>query len=185
MKNIILLSLIGIFIIAFSSCKKDDPVVPNEEELITTLKLTLTPTAGGSAVEYSFTDLDGDGGNAATLVEGTLEDSTSYTAQITLLNEQESPAEDITEEVEEEDEEHQLFYETDIADLNITYTDMDDNGNPVGLSTNVTTGNAGTGTLTVTLRHEPVKSATGVASGDITNAGGETDISVTFNVTIQ
>jgi hypothetical protein len=36
------------------------------------------------------------------------------------------------------------------------------------------------GTLTVTLRHEPTKPNTGL--GD---AGGETDIAATFNVTVQ
>ena len=43
----------------------------------------------------------------------------------------------------------------------------------------------GSGTITVTLRHEPNKDAAGVSSGDIANAGGETDIEVTFNVEIQ
>ncbi|HBK71516.1 MAG TPA: type 1 periplasmic binding fold superfamily protein, partial [Flavobacteriaceae bacterium] len=35
------------------------------------------------------------------------------------------------------------------------------------------------------LRHEPNKSASGVSDGDITNAGGETDIEVIFNITVQ
>jgi len=75
---------------------------------------------------------------------------------------------------------------------------MDADGNPVGLSSTLTTGAAGSGTLTVTLRHEPMKSATGVtlrhepmksatgvADGDITNAGGETDIEIVFPVDVQ
>ena len=37
----------------------------------------------------------------------------------------------------------------------------------------------------MTLRHEPAKDASGVAAGDITNAGGETDIEVTFDVTVE
>ncbi len=44
----------------------------------------------------------------------------------------------------------------------------------------LTTGVAGTGTLTFTLRHEPTKPNTGLS-----DAGGETDITVTFDVTIQ
>ena len=35
-------------------------------------------------------------------------------------------------------------------------------------------------TMTVILRHEPNKAGAGVSDGDITNAGGETDIEVTF-----
>ena len=67
----------------------------------------------------------------------------------------------------------------------ITYDDVDDDNNPLGVETNVSAGNAGTGTLTIILRHEPIKTASGVADGDITNAGGETDIEVQFNVVVQ
>jgi hypothetical protein len=35
------------------------------------------------------------------------------------------------------------------------------------------------------LIHEPVKDAGGVSSGDITNAGGETDAEATFVVGVQ
>lgn len=174
-----------IAVVSLTSCEKDDPEVPNEEELITTVTYTLTPTGGGSAVEFQFQDLDGDGGNAPVITNGTLEANTTYTGSITLLNEAETPAEDITEEVEEEAEEHQLFFTVATANATVVYTDADGNGNPIGLATTVTTGDASTGTLTVTLRHEPDKGATDVSDGDITNAGGETDIEVTFDVTIQ
>jgi hypothetical protein len=40
-------------------------------------------------------------------------------------------------------------------------------------------------TIRVTLIHEPMKSAAGVSSGDITNAGGETDIEVGLPVVVQ
>ena len=61
----------------------------------------------------------------------------------------------------------------------------DADGNPIGLATTVTTGAASTGEFTVILRHEPMKDAQGVKDGDITNAGGETDIEVNFPVEIQ
>ena len=62
---------------------------------------------------------------------------------------------------------------------------MDANGNPIGLLTTVTTEEPGNGTITVILRHEPDKFALGVSNGDITNAGGETDIEVVFNVEVK
>jgi hypothetical protein len=37
---------------------------------------------------------------------------------------------------------------------------------------------ATTGNIVVILRHEPIKNAEGVASGDITNAGGATDAQI-------
>ncbi len=172
-------------ILAFSSCEKEDPIVPNEEEVITTLIYTLTPQGGGTAVEFRFTDLDGDGGDAPVITSGTLATNTVYNGSLSLLNEAESPAENITEEIEEEDEEHQLFFSVTGANASVAYADADADGNPIGIATTVSTTTASNGTLMVTLRHEPNKGATGVSGGDITNAGGETDIEVTFDITIQ
>jgi hypothetical protein len=184
MKNsIYIIALLFGFAFNFTSC--DDEIdIPNEEELITTLKYVLTPEGGGDPIELSFTDLDGEGGIAPVIVGGSLAASTNYTGVLTLLNESEDPAENITEEIEAEEEEHQFFFESTIPGLFVTYTDEDADGNPVGLSSTLTTGAAGAGSLTITLRHEPVKSALNVAEGDITNAGGETDIEVTFPITV-
>ena len=168
-----------------TSCDKDDPVIPNEEELITTVNYTLTSSDGQDVVLLSFVDLDGDGENQPTIMGGTLSANTVYTGSIELLNEAESPAEDITEEVQEEDDEHQFFFQSTISELVVSYTDQDGDGNPVGLNTSITTGAPDSGNLTVTLRHEPVKDAAGVSAGDITNAQGETDIEVTFPIDVQ
>jgi hypothetical protein len=172
-------------ILFFTACEKEDPIVPNEEELITTLIYTLTPVGGGTPIEFRFEDLDGDGGDAPVVTEGTLSSNTIYSGVITLLNETESPADIISEEVANEAEEHQLFFTVTTANATIAYADADADGNPVGLTTTLATAGASTGTLLVTLRHEPAKSATGVSAGNITNAGGETDIEVMFNLTIQ
>lgn len=185
-KNFIQAFFLFSILFLVASCDKDDDVeIPNEEELITTVNFTLTPTDGGDAVSLSFVDLDGDGGNDATITGGTLMANTSYTGSIELLNESESPAENITEEVEEEAEEHQFFFESTISDLTVTYNDQDADGNPIGLSSSISTGEAASGTLTVTLRHEPAKTAEGVAAGNIDNAGGETDIEVSFPIDVQ
>jgi len=179
-----LLVFLFAFVLSTTACKKDDPVIPNEEELITTFTYTLS-TSGATPVVLSFTDLDGDGGNAPTINGGTLQANTTYTGTIDLLNEAESPAESITAEIAEEKEDHQFFFATDGLDLSFAYEDLDANGQPVGLTTTLVTGNAGTGNLRITLRHQPDKSANGVTNGAIDNAGGETDIEVTFPVTIQ
>jgi hypothetical protein len=49
----------------------------------------------------------------------------------------------------------------------------------------VSTGSPGAGTLRIILRHELNKSAAGVADGNPANAGGDTDLDITFAVTIQ
>ena len=179
------LYILPLFVLTLVSCDPDDPDDVNEEEVITTLTYSLQPTAGGAAVEFSFVDIDGDGGMDPVITSGSLAANTEYNGSITLLNETEDPAEDITEEVQEEDDEHQLFYVVSRADATVTYLDQDGDGNPLGVLTRLTTGAAGQGSLTVILRHEPDKTAEGVAAGDPTNAGGETDIEVTFNLDIQ
>ena len=96
----------------FASCSADDDNTPdpvNEEEVITTLTVTLD--SGSDTVVMQYQDLDGDGSDVATVtVSGSLNANTVYDGSIVLLNETEMPAENITVEVEEEDDEHQFFY---------------------------------------------------------------------------
>ncbi|TCK69198.1 hypothetical protein DFQ05_0718 [Winogradskyella wandonensis] len=166
------------------SCSDDDPVIVNEEEVITTMTVELVAT-GQTTVTLRTRDLDGDGPDAPIVsVSGPLAANTTYTGSIELLDETDlNDVDNITLEVEEEDEEHQFFFTSTVG--TVAYADADANGNPVGLSFTLTTGAAGSGNFTVTLRHEPVKDAAGVSDGDITNAGGETDITETFPVTVQ
>jgi hypothetical protein len=170
--------------LVYTGCDDDDPEPPNEEEVITTVVLTLTPTAGGAPVVLNFLDADGDGAIPPVITGGTLQANTTYDGAIVFFNAIEN--EDVTIEVVEEALEHQVFYQTSgFTGITVTYEDADSEGNPLGILTTLSTGNVGGGTLTVILRHEPDKNATGVADGDPTNAGGETDIEVNFPVTIE
>lgn len=184
-KSFFKLFLFSTFLFVFTACEKDDPEIVNEEEVITSLIYILTPENGGAPVVFSFQDLDGDGGAAPTITTGNLAANTTYIGAIELLNQTETPAEDITEEIREEDEEHQFFFSSTVSGLNIAYDDKDENDNPIGLATRLTTGGAADGTMTIILRHEPDKDAADVAAGNIANAGGETDIEVTFDVSVQ
>jgi len=176
LKNIFL-PFFGLIIL--SNCGDDDPITPpNEEELITSVNVVFTPTSG-TAVTMKYYDEDGgDGATAPVVTGGTLAANTAYSVTLEILNESKNPAEDISEEIKEEDEDHQFFFEIS-SGLNLTHTsydDQDENGNPLGLENTFTTGAASSGTLKVILRHEPNKSASGVSDGDITNAAGETDV---------
>ena len=188
MKNLFSIKyfLLAMLAVSVFSCDSDDPEPVNEEELITTLRVTFTGTGNTTGTEVAtFQDLDGAGGDDPIITNPILETNGTYNVTVEFLNETESPAEDITEEVEEEGDEHQVFFVSTGADFTYAYNDEDGNNNPIGLEGTVTTGAAGTGTLQVLLIHEPNKTATGVADGNPANAGGETDISVTFNLTIQ
>ena len=182
MKKQILLFPLLLIALVFTGCSDDDPDPVNEEEVITTMTVTLTPAGGGTAITLKKTDLDGDGPNAPVYsVSGNLVAGTTYSGLIKVENETETPAENITEEVIEEANEHQFFFTpAGGLDVTTTYADMDDDGNPLGVEFNLTANTASMGTLTIVLRHEPTKPNTGLA-----DAGGETDVEATFNLTVE
>ncbi len=167
-----------------NSCSDDDPAPEpiNEEEIITTFTATFVPQGGGANITLQSRDLDGDGPNAPVVtVSGDFLSNTVYNGTLVLLNETETPAENITDEVEAEDEEHQFFFSIGGGlDATTEYANFDSNGNPLGTEFTLSAGAASSGSLGFTLRHEPIKPNTG-----LNDAGGETDIAVTFSVTIQ
>ncbi|MET1259251.1 type 1 periplasmic binding fold superfamily protein [Flagellimonas sp. DF-77] len=184
MKTIKLLSLFALSGLLFTACSDDDdtPEEVNEEEVITTMTVTLVPQGGGDTITLQTQDLDGDGPNAPEVtVSGALAGNTTYAGAIVLLNETESPAENITLEVAEEDDEHQFFFETTGSISNVLYGDADGDGNPLGLAFTMATTTAGSASITITLRHEPKKPN----DGTLADAGGETDITETFTLTVQ
>lgn len=200
-----------------ASCKKPkkepDPQpsptpLPNEEEVITTFKLILTDSAANTTATYMFKDPDGDGGQPAFYGPAsttqsdsvfTLSANSTYYGEIVLLDETKSPADSISGEVEEEGDEHMLFYNNGSntilnsgnnpytvqmpgSEIKITYTDLD-GGAPqrgIGIKTRWRTyGAKGSSKfpLNISLRHQPGK--------DGTYAPGETDISVDFKVKVN
>jgi len=175
-------------IIIMTSCEKN-PHSDNEEELITTIRYELTPSDGGEKVVFSFSDPDGDGGIQPNITSiGTIKSGKNYNGVLTLLNESVVPSENIGDEIESESKDHQFFFRytpVNGGNLQFTYNDKDSNNLPLGLRTLVSAGAKGNGKLTITLRHLPDKKASGVSAGNIANAGGETDIEVTFDVTIE
>ncbi|WP_046244345.1 hypothetical protein [Hymenobacter terrenus] len=166
----------------FSACKddKDDPIPDEENEQITTVSYVLTPTTGGgSATTVTWRDTDGTGGNDPTIGTLTLKPNTTYTGTIAVLDETKTPPANITEEILEEKDDHLFFYAPTLANLlEITSTDRDSKNLPVGITTQVVTNSAGTGSLKITLRHQP-------GAKDGTFAPGDTDVEVTFPVKVQ
>lgn len=164
----------------------DDPQPEAVPETITLTVLTFTPVNGGTALVYQAEDADGDGPEDVVAEDIILNDNTAYNLTVGFYNgllEETDEEYDVTEEVEEEGDEHQVFYEWNPATLldgQLSYNDEDENGLPIGLSTTFTTGDTGqSGTLRVVLKHQPgIKSATSGIND------GESDVDVTFIVTI-
>ena len=170
----------------------------HEQEVFTTLTLTLTPQGGGDAVTATFRDADGEGGEAPTVDAPTLAANTTYDVTVTLLNEtvdQDDEEYEIGNEIKAEAEEHQLFYTGSgvdsglltwmYGDVESDYGDNTGDDLPVGLAGTLATGDAGSGQLTVTLKHQPPVNDTAVKSATSTIQDGETDIEVTYDVTVE
>ena len=179
----------------------DDPA--NEQEVITTVALTFTPAGGGAAVEASHADPENDGDPVIDTI--TLAVGTTYALTVKFLNELEDPPEDITVEVNEESDQHQvLIYGDGVespatgtnADHLVTqaYDDEDANGLPVGLESTIDAVTAGSADFKLMLRHMPPESNTAVkvegiaedfASGGSAGIPGEVDADVTFPLTVE
>lgn len=188
----------------FAGCDKDKnnptatPSTPvHEEEVITSMLLIFTDDAGNTKEWHAHTDdgfahdhEHGDGGHdhdhGDVHIHGeALAANTNYAVRILLLNETVTPVDTVSNEVLDEGTAHQFFFVPEDVAIAVTYTDSDANGRPIGLQSRWAVGGAGTGEVKVILRHGLDKSAAGVAAGDITNAGGATDIEVHFPATIE
>ena len=170
--------------VLFTSCEKDDdkPEVINEEETITTVIVKLTDVITGSVRELKSFDNDGsDGPNAPEITTSNLNQASTYIAEVILLNELDSDnVEDLTLEVtDEEDDAHQFFYST-TGDVVISELNDDKNGNPLGSSFVLTTNNSDFTTLNVKLIHEPKPN-----DGTLEDAGGQVEVDVTFDLTLD
>ena len=168
------------FLFITTSCSKDDPDEINEEEEINRVTLQITP-AGGTAQTYTWNE----GGTSNTSIA--LAPNTTYQVSVSFYDASDADdIENITEEVIEEADEHQVFFEkVDLGD-NLVITSgsgdtRDGDGNPVLLRTQWTTLAASSGTVRVFLIHEPT-TKTGTTRN---NFGGETDVEVDFSVTIE
>lgn len=182
LRRFAVLSALAVAMFGMTACDDDEaPEAENESEVITTVKLTFTPQGGGDALVYQAIDADGDGPGNIQIDDITLSANATYTVALEFLNELESPAEDITEEVEEEGQEHQIFYTVDPSNLlSVAYSDQDAGGLPIGLSTTWTTLDAGNGTVSVVLKHQP-----DIKTGSSGINDGETDINVNFVVILE
>lgn len=206
-ENFLTLRVLAILLSSFAiiSCSDDDEAPEEEEELevITEVTLMFTNNADPNDVVTAMaTDPDG-AGIMELEVQGpiNLAVDTQYTLTYSILNGLETPAEDIGEEIADEDDEHQFFFSfsTDAFDSPmgsgnispatgpINYNDQDDNMNPIGLSTNWTTPVTGItgGTFTVVLQHQPPVGGNPVKTATSTSNDGESDFDLEFVLNIQ
>lgn len=175
--------MMGSLLFAGTSCKDDEPnpAPEAEQELITDLALNLVPEGKGQSVTATYEDEDGDGGNAPVIQTLTLAPNTTYNFNITISDDSKTPPVNIGAEVLAEGDEHEFFFDpSDGLNVTVQKTDVDKNNRPIGLAGTLVTGEASSGTLKVTLKHQEGLKGT---TSDITK--GETDVEIDFQTVIQ
>lgn len=193
MKNLKQITVIAFTaLIAFSACKKEKNDIieephSHEEELITTVRLIVTNSSGfNKTFNYKVDNGIGSANPTTPVIDDiVLSANTHYDVVVEVWNESETPAEDVTEEVKEESHHHLFLYQSTPASgagsIHFHDGNKDDEGAPFNQTIGFHTRDAGSGSLTVTLKHEPTdKNATDPAS-----AGGETDAQAIFPVTLN
>lgn len=191
------------FLLAACADVEDAHDHAHEHELITTVVLTFTPLAGGTPLTFRWADPEGDG--SPEIDDISLADADDYDLSISFLDEQEDPAEDLSAEIADEADEHQVFLtgtgvegpatpENAAAIVAHAYADEDADGRPLGLQSTIATRGVGSGTLVVTLQHLPAQDgspqkvddlAEEVAASGLGALPGEADVSVTFPLIVQ
>lgn len=185
----------------FTACSSDDDgVAPPDEE---------NPVEEFTNVEFIFTnvedpndetrgiweDEDGFGPMEPVILQHPeFKPNTTYRLTFIMENRLVTPVEDVTEDILDEDDEHQMFFAFseslfsdpegigNIQDRDgaINYLDFDDNGLPLGLQTEWTTAEAQTdATFRAVLGHQP-----GVKSDTSTWDSGDIDWDITFTVNV-
>ena len=197
MKNLRKVSLYLVVLLAFgfSSCKSEDPTKENDGEVITdvTLKfqeLNSSNALIGSVLSFKASDPQGiEVGKAPTIQSISLAKGKKYQMTIEVTNG--IKGEDITQEILTEAAVHQFFFLGPVFDSNIFSIQYADAGGiALGLKNTVTVSSSpGTNnsTMRVLLRHDLDKQVSGTNPNfsNFVQAGGETDLDITFPVILN
>ena len=175
----------------------------NPNEVITSLRLTFRPLAGEEtfSVSWSHPDLS----PIQSVDDIVLQYGRTYRVEVEVFNELEIPVDDITPEIRDEMDEHQVFFVGSAVEgpaavtnpdaiIQQLYDDVDNYGYPIGLKSTIVSTNTGSGVLSIKLQHLPMLKGELLKTEGLTtlmaNEGeeamlGSTDISVDFNISVQ
>jgi hypothetical protein len=171
--------------VVLTACKKETTEI-NDEEVITTVMVKLTPTEGGSSLSFSYEDLDGPGGNNPVIQPIVLDSNKAYAVTLFVLNKSVNPIDTISNEIITEADSHRFYYEPSAgSNITVDSLDRDLNGISLGLNSRWKTGSAATGTLKITLRHYPGTPPNKLEVDPVNSSKSSTDIEVDFPITIQ
>ncbi|MBU3699702.1 MAG: type 1 periplasmic binding fold superfamily protein [Candidatus Kapabacteria bacterium] len=156
----------------------------HDHEAVTTVTLELIEQGTTDTTRVTWEDLDGIGGNNPNRIDTlALKSGKTYLGTVRFENRAKSPAENITEEVLEDANEHQVFFAVTNQLGVVTVLDKDGRGLPLGLVYSIATTDtqaAEPGTLTLSLYHYESES-----SKNGTDPADETDVEVTFPLIVR
>lgn len=163
-----------------SSCKPDDHDHDHEHDAITKIQLVVVDSATNApAGTFTWSDPDGIGGNNPTQIDTVkLSANKTYFTDLMVYALHDNHEDNITAEILEEKNDHLFVFKNITGNLSVAVMDKDDNNFPIGLKSRWVTGAASVGSVNIVLRHQP-----GVKDG--TETPGDTDVDITFPVSIQ
>ena len=159
-----------------SSCSKDDPDAINEQEYISNVVITLDSSDSESQiVDWDLSEMNTQNIN--------LKLNTNYNVNVSFLNNSDpSDVENITLEIIEEADEHQVFFEFADVNVNVTSASNDTKVGTRGVLINSiwNATSVGTGLVRLYLVHQP----TNFNASTREAMGGFNDVSIDIPVTI-
>ena len=176
-----LFALLFILSLASTSCKKTEtPKDEAEHEAINAVDLVFK-MGGATVATFTAEDPDGDGGNPPSRIDRiTLQPGQTFTTEVVLRNIVNGNSKVVTGSVTSQAVHHEFFYLPSGVAVNITKTDKDSNGYPLGLNANWVTATSGTGTLLFKLMHKPR-----IKGPNDDPSKGHSDVSISFPLSIQ
>lgn len=201
LKNLYIKPIIALcLLVLIFACSKDDPDPVHEEEVITKVTLEVSKEGSSNLTTYTFEveghdhdheeedhDEEDDDDHEGDHIEIELEANSTYNVSISFYNDSDPDnVENITSEIIEEKDEHQIFYEItdELSGFSIASASndtLDSNGNPLFIKSTWTTTEETSGEVVGYLIHEPT-SKTGNTRTDF---GGATDVEIEFEVHVE
>ena len=168
-----ILFLTFIFII---SCSKDDPDAVNEQEFISNVLMTIDSADGTSqTIDWDLSEM-----NSQTI---SLKVNTDHTVGLRFINSSDpTDVEEVTLEIIDEADEHQVFFEFADVSVNVTSASNDTKVGSRGVLLNSVwnASSTGTGLVRVYLIHQPTNFNATTREG----FGGYNDVSIDIPVSI-
>lgn len=167
------------------SCSREDVHAHDDNESITSVKLTFTPvssTSGDDEIEATWKSI----GTSTVIDDIELKKDTEYDMSVQFLNDSGIKKTDLTEEIEEEGDSHLIIVKSIPADLmSINAKDKDSKGRRLGLKNRLKTKNgASSGIIKVVLRHQPPVNGKETKNG-IDETIGSVDADVDFKLYVK